>query len=632
MTATLQPESDYTVGTPSSATVRMVVADPAVTVRIEQASYRFVEGARGTNVVVLARTAAGLPQPNAELAVALSTQELSGGATSPTDYAELAENVGFAPSDFTSDGDAWQARKEVALAIADDTVDETDETLNLHLEFEPGRLNRLALVEADGLADCGGVCVVPVTIVDKDESPSAPQGLTLTPGADTVALGWEAPADDGGHPVTKYQYRVSADDGTTWAPDWTDIADSAPGQTNAASYQVTGLDNGTEYLFELRAETAAGPGASAEGTATPVGTATVTVTRVEFLPPAKTYAIGDTIRVRATFSGEVEVVAVETVRPYIDIDVGESVKRAYFGRLDGSDSLVLAYTVQQGDIDIDGISIGANSLTVPAGSSISTAAGPVAPAHAPVGTDPTRKVDGVPPAVSSATVDGTRVVLTWSEALDEGSVPAAPGGFAVIANDSTQTVSALSVRGAEVTLTLAAAVENGQTVTVSYAAPGPDRAEESVDTGADSIRDIAGNDAESVTDHAVTNTTAVLPRISVTDAEAEEGAALVFRVTLDRPAPGPVTVDWATADGSAEAGADYEAVRDTLSFAWGETGKTIEVASIDDYEHEETETLTLTLSNARGARIAVGRATGRITNTDVIPGAWLARFARTAAD
>ena len=161
----------------------------------------------------------------------------------------------------------------------------------------------------------------------------------------------------------------------------------------------------------------------------------------------------------------------------------------------------------------------------------------------------------MPPAVSSATVDGTRVVLTWSEALDEGSVPEAPGGFAVIANDSTQTVSALSVRGAEVTLMLAAAVENGQTVTVSYTAPGPDRSGNSVGTDGPIRFGISrGTGAESDTDHAVTNTTVVLPRISVTDAEAEEGAALVFRVTLDRPAPGPVTVDWATADGSAEAG------------------------------------------------------------------------------
>ena len=43
--------------------------------------------------------------------------------------------------------------------------------------------------------------------------------------------------------------------------------------------------------------------------------------------------------------------------------------------------------------------------------------------------------------------------------------------------------------------------------------------------------------------------------------------------------------------------ADNEAARDTLSFAAGATGKTIEVASIDDHEHEESETLTLTLSN-----------------------------------
>ena len=639
LTASVVAGESIVAGTPSSATVRMVVADPTVTVRMEQASYRFVEGASATSVVVLARTAAGLPQPNRRFYVGLVTREVQGGATASTDYAPLSKQLKFAPSDFARAGDAWQARKEVLLTILDDTVDETGEALNVVLGFLPGNPGRTALVEADGHTACGRSCVVPVTIMDNDATPSAPRDLTLEPDDGEVALGWEAPADDGGNAVRKYQYRVSADDGATWAPDWTDIAHSAPGQTNSTTYLVTGLDSETTYRFELRAVNATGPGASAAGTATtPVGT----VTGVEFLPPGKTYAIGDTIRVKASFSHEVEVVTTQTAKPYIELDLGGSAKRAYFTRLDGSDSLVFGYTVQRGDIDTDGISIDANSLTVVDGSSISTAGGPVALEHAAVGMDPTRKVDGVPPAVSSATVDGTRLVLAWSEGLDEHSVPAAPGGFAVTAEDSVQTVSALSVRGVEVTLTLAAPLENGQTVTVSYAAPGPDRTGDSAHahaigaigdtTDGDSIRDIAGNGAESFAGHAVTNTTAPPPELSVADAEAMEGAALTFRVTLDRPAREPVTVDWATADGTAEAGADYEAARNTLSFASGETEKTVEIVLIDDLEDEQIETLTLTLSNARGARIAVGRATGRIANTDVIPAAWLARFGRTAAD
>ena len=68
-----------------------------------------------------------------------------------------------------------------------------------------------------------------------------------------------------------------------------------------------------------------------------------------------------------------------------------------------------------------------------------------------------------------------------------------------------------------------------------------------------------------------------------------------------------------------------------LSFAAGETAKTVSVPVIDDAHDESIETLTLTLSNARGAAIDDATATGRIVNTDPMPAAWLARFGRTGA-
>ena len=122
--------------------------------------------------------------------------------------------------------------------------------------------------------------------------------------------------------------------------------------------------------------------------------------------------------------------------------------------------------------------------------------------------------------------------------------------------------------------------------------------------------------------------------LSVADAEAEEGTdpALAFAVTLDRARTEDTTVDYATSDGTATAGSDYTAKSGTLTFAPGETSKTVLVPVIDDAHDEDKETMTLTLSNPSGAYLADAEATGTITNTDLMPQAWLARFGRTVAE
>ena len=124
------------------------------------------------------------------------------------------------------------------------------------------------------------------------------------------------------------------------------------------------------------------------------------------------------------------------------------------------------------------------------------------------------------------------------------------------------------------------------------------------------------------------------PGLSVADAEVQEGpgAALAFAVTLDRSTSAAVQVDYATRDGSAQAGSDYTASSGTLSFAPGETAKTVTVAVLDDSHDEGSETLTLVLSNPSGAYIEDGEATGTIENTDHMPQAWLGRLGRTVAE
>ena len=106
-------------------------------------------------------------------------------------------------------------------------------------------------------------------------------------------------------------------------------------------------------------------------------------------------------------------------------------------------------------------------------------------------------------------------------------------------------------------------------------------------------------------------------------------AVLAFAVTLSRPPSSTVTVDYATSDGTATAGSDYTAASGTLTFAAGETEKTVSVPVLDDAHDEGSETLTLALSNASGAYLEDGTATGTINNSDHMPGAWMVRFGRT---
>ena len=121
------------------------------------------------------------------------------------------------------------------------------------------------------------------------------------------------------------------------------------------------------------------------------------------------------------------------------------------------------------------------------------------------------------------------------------------------------------------------------------------------------------------------------PGLTVADAEVEEAAnaTLAFAVTLSRAPSSTVTVDYATSDGTATAGSDYTATSGTLTFAAGETEKTVSVPVLDDAHDEGSETLTLTLSNSSGAYLADSSGTGTINNSDPMPLAWMVRFGRT---
>jgi hypothetical protein len=63
------------------------------------------------------------------------------------------------------------------------------------------------------------------------------------------------------------------------------------------------------------------------------------------------------------------------------------------------------------------------------------------------------------------------------------------------------------------------------------------------------------------------------------------------------------TVDYATGDGTASAGTNYEATTGTLLFASGETKKTFTVRVLDDGAADGNRTIHLTLGNPGGGAV-----------------------------
>ena len=107
------------------------------------------------------------------------------------------------------------------------------------------------------------------------------------------------------------------------------------------------------------------------------------------------------------------------------------------------------------------------------------------------------------------------------------------------------------------------------------------------------------------------------PKLTIAHASLSEGAGVMkFAVSLDPASGHTVTVRYATADGTATAGADYEAESGTLTFGAGTTMQSIAVPIVDDQVSEEMETFTVALSDPERATLSETTATGTITDDD----------------
>ena len=159
----------------------------------------------------------------------------------------------------SSDGGSAILRYEYAI---DDSGTWIDAGLDLE-ETVPGLTNGQQYAFEVRAVNSAGPGAPARTAATPLGMPSVPESLTATGGDGEVVLEWTEPADDGGSPVTGYEYRYAAGQAVPEDVTWRDAG-------TELTATVSGLENETRYAFEVRARNRVGPGETSGTTALPL--------------------------------------------------------------------------------------------------------------------------------------------------------------------------------------------------------------------------------------------------------------------------------------------------------------------------------------------------------------------------
>ena len=474
--------------------------------------------------------------------------------------------------------------------------------------FEVRALNTAALA--------GAPARVQATPEVNADTPSMVRNLRVVVEAVAVRLYWHTPTREGLTAITHYEYRYARARSVPAGATWVRLADYT-----GTGVRLLDLDTGVEYTFEVRAVNATGPGARAQVRATPGEPAL----RAPGAPDNLRAVAGEPYLARGN---GIEVVARQA---YVNVTLSWDPPTS-----DGN-SRIWGYETRE-----------AEGGSIPAGA-------------------PWRAVEGELTATVRALTPGTRYTFEVRALTDVGPGPAA-----------SRRLTTVRYRGPTVTLRISGAAREGEPFTLRATRSGATDPDTYVFFELHDSAFPAGNEHHVAYFHEVayfdgtTATASYTPpfdtarparrtftvrisevnreydisgdtvTVSVSDRDAGlrvaddsvregAGATLAFVVRLDRARDRDIGVDYATSAGTATAGMDYTDVSGRLVIPAGSRSATIEVAVLDDDIDDDRETLTLTLSNADGAVIDDGVATGTIRNTDALPKAWLSRFGRSAA-
>ena len=132
LTATVDAGDGYDVGSPASAGVDLLVANPAVTLRLEKSSYAFLEDAATVTLNVVAETAPRVPVP-ANLSLNVLVRDRPGTAVNGVDYTFQLGFLRIVASNFAPLGDRYVATRSHSFTVLDDSATEGEESFRIEL-------------------------------------------------------------------------------------------------------------------------------------------------------------------------------------------------------------------------------------------------------------------------------------------------------------------------------------------------------------------------------------------------------------------------------------------------------------------------------------------------------------------
>ena len=168
------------------------------------------------------------------------------------------------------------------LTVADPTVNRSEKSDRDAAEWMPARHRawfaaRVIAVkqeyelsvdpaERDALERLLGGGEAELNCVGAASVPGAPVGLTAVAGNGSITLRWNSAAD-GGSSILRYEHRYKATGGSSNYSEWAEVS----GGTRATRVTISGLTNGVEYSFQVRAVNDIGEGEPATVNETPGG-------------------------------------------------------------------------------------------------------------------------------------------------------------------------------------------------------------------------------------------------------------------------------------------------------------------------------------------------------------------------